>query len=120
RTEKIEHQIDARPLLRDVVLEIGKQFFVPQVDLRRQSNQEGVDVEPSKRESPSQLNESELYAEANACLLALRDFVSDAAESLRDLGSLRNGGPTRQTGRPGEQAIQLLFGDVKTLERVVV
>ena len=50
RTDEIQDQIDAGPLLGDVVLKIGVQPFVAEVQFRSQTDQQTVDVEGCKLE----------------------------------------------------------------------
>ena len=45
RAEQIEHEVDARPALGDVILEIGKQPFVAEVHLGSEGDQQGIDVQ---------------------------------------------------------------------------
>ncbi len=53
--QQVEHQVDARPLAGDVVLQVAIDPFVAQVERRGQADQEGVEVEAVEAKGRRQL-----------------------------------------------------------------
>ena len=79
------------------------------------------DVEGCQVEQASQLVQAQLDTGAQAVRLSLGDTGRDPIERRAHIRQCRRagfGGPTRQPGRLGQQGVDLLLGDVQTLEFV--
>ena len=121
RAQQVEDEIDARTLLVDVVLEIGVQPLVAQVELRREADEQDISVEGCQVEQASQFIEAQSDPGAQAVRLFFGDTGRDPIKRrahIRQCRRARFGGPTRQPGRLGQQCVDLLLGDIQALEFV--
>ena len=121
RAQQVEDDVYARTLLGDVVLEIGVKLLVAQVELRREADEQSICVEWYQIEQASQLGQTQLDTGTQAVRLSFGDTGRDPIMRHAHVPPCRRagfGGPTRQPDWLGQQCVDLLLGDIQTLEFV--
>jgi hypothetical protein len=110
------------PLAGDVVVEIGEQLLVADVELRGEAEAEEVDVERVDGERAGERQQARGGAAARGVGApvgglggALREDVLEVGELVRVSG----GGPVRRPERAQEHGVDVVLGDGEATEGVV-
>ena len=116
-TEEIEHQVHAWALLGDIVLKEGVDALVTQVELGREADQQGIQVEGAQLEQLRQPEKAQPLDGLRDLVLACPDARRQPVEGIVHVDvAPRDAGPARQAGGRLHQCGDVLLGDVQALE----